>query len=92
MREEKIFFNETYLIQFVCFQEDSQETESKGTRWTDEKHSLYLKSMEASFVDQLYNSLDLLGWSPNKECSAGRKVSTQKHSGKGTPTPSGQVG
>ncbi|KAL1198690.1 Cold-regulated protein 27 [Cardamine amara subsp. amara] len=34
------------------------------TEWTDEKHSLYLKSMEASFVDQLYNSLGALG---NKE-------------------------
>lgn len=91
MRKEKNFCNETYLIQFVCFQ-DSQETESKATRWTDEKHSLYLKSMEASFVDQLYNSLDMLGWSPDKECSADRKVSSQKHNGKGTPTPSGQVG
>lgn len=29
--------------------------------WTNEKHSLYLKSMEASFVEQLYNSLDMLG-------------------------------
>ncbi|GAB4852151.1 hypothetical protein Ancab_016341 [Ancistrocladus abbreviatus] len=31
-----------------------------SAEWTDEKHSLYLKSMEASFVDQLYNSMDLL--------------------------------
>ncbi|XP_048637453.1 cold-regulated protein 27 isoform X4 [Brassica napus] len=35
--------------------------EDKPTEWTDEKHSLYLKSMEASFVDQLYNSLGALG-------------------------------
>ncbi|KAF8107766.1 hypothetical protein N665_0117s0036 [Sinapis alba] len=35
--------------------------EDTPTEWTDEKHSLYLKSMEASFVDQLYNSLGLLG-------------------------------
>ncbi|CAH8346899.1 unnamed protein product [Eruca vesicaria subsp. sativa] len=34
------------------------------TEWTDEKHSLYLKSMEASFVDQLYNSLGSIS---NKE-------------------------
>lgn len=27
------------------------------TEWTDEKHSLYLKSMEASFVHQFYSSL-----------------------------------
>lgn len=46
--------------------------------------------MEASFVDQLYNSLDMLGWSPNEECSSDRKLSSQKHNGKGTPTPSGQ--
>jgi hypothetical protein len=26
-----------------------------ATEWTDEKHSLYLKSMEASFVSQLYS-------------------------------------
>ncbi|RZC48435.1 hypothetical protein C5167_016860 [Papaver somniferum] len=35
------------------------------TEWTDEKHRLYLSSMEASFVKQLYNlgsrSTDLLG-------------------------------
>ncbi|KAI7731089.1 hypothetical protein M8C21_001268, partial [Ambrosia artemisiifolia] len=34
--------------------------ETDLTKWTDEKHSLYLRSMEASFVDQLYNSLDKL--------------------------------
>jgi hypothetical protein len=30
--------------------------ESLSSDWTDEKHSLYLKSMEASFVDQLYDN------------------------------------
>ncbi|OAY66679.1 uncharacterized protein LOC109721207 [Ananas comosus] len=39
--------------------------------WTDEKHTLYLNSMEASFVDQLYNneyhSMDLLGRSPRPQ-------------------------
>ncbi|XP_054817973.1 cold-regulated protein 27-like isoform X2 [Prosopis cineraria] len=34
--------------------------------WTDEKHSKYLKSMEASFVNQLYNSKQVLGWRPPK--------------------------
>ncbi|MED6107107.1 hypothetical protein PIB30_010828 [Stylosanthes scabra] len=28
----------------------------KRTEWTDEKHSMYLKSIEASFVNQLYDS------------------------------------
>lgn len=27
-----------------------------ATKWTDEKHRLYLDSMEASFVKQLYNN------------------------------------
>ncbi|XP_044512225.1 cold-regulated protein 27-like isoform X2 [Mangifera indica] len=47
-------------------QEDSPEAESMSTEWTDEKHSLYLKSMEASFVNQLYNSTDYLGWGSYK--------------------------
>ncbi|KAL5714159.1 hypothetical protein ACHQM5_016158 [Ranunculus cassubicifolius] len=34
--------------------------ESTSTKWTNEKHSLYLNSMEAMFVSQLYDSL---GWS-----------------------------
>ncbi|XP_013633799.1 PREDICTED: uncharacterized protein LOC106339517 isoform X3 [Brassica oleracea var. oleracea] len=41
--------------------------EDTPTEWTDEKHSLYLKSMEASFVDQLYNSLGALGSKNNKD-------------------------
>ncbi|XP_050364900.1 cold-regulated protein 27 isoform X2 [Argentina anserina] len=36
-------------------------TETMSTEWTDEKHSMYLKSMEASFVNQLYNSMDSRG-------------------------------
>ncbi|KAJ0252539.1 hypothetical protein HA466_0117240 [Hirschfeldia incana] len=42
--------------------------------WTDEKHSLYLKSMEASFVDQLYTSL---GSSLSKE-NVGDKPSEEQ--------------
>uniref|UniRef100_A0A2P2K4N2 Uncharacterized protein LOC105129510 isoform X4 n=1 Tax=Rhizophora mucronata TaxID=61149 RepID=A0A2P2K4N2_RHIMU len=48
---------------------DSPVTKWMSTEWTDEKHRLYLKSMEASFVDQLYNSMDLLGWNSQKEIS-----------------------
>ncbi|XP_027333427.1 uncharacterized protein LOC113848217 [Abrus precatorius] len=34
-----------------------RETESTTTaEWTDEKHSMYIKSIEASFVNQLYDS------------------------------------
>jgi hypothetical protein len=62
--------------------------ESMSSEWTDEKHKLYLKSMEASFVNQLYNSIDLLGWRSQK----GRPVPNL--SGEvncSTCRPSGQV-
>lgn len=59
------------------------------TDWTDEKHSLYLKSMEALFVDQLYNSLDLHGSRSQKDCSSDHKSSKQMHVS--TRIPSGQV-
>ncbi|XP_010494250.1 PREDICTED: uncharacterized protein LOC104771429 isoform X2 [Camelina sativa] len=39
--------------------------EYMDTEWTNEKHSLYLKSMETSFVDQLYSSLGALGKKDN---------------------------
>jgi len=48
-------------------EETTSSVYSAGKEWTDEKHSLYLKSMEASFVDQLYNSLGALGSNSNKE-------------------------
>lgn len=57
------------------------------TDWTDEKHSLYLKSMETLFVDQLYNSLDLHGSRSQKDCSD-HKSSKQMHVS--TRVPSGQ--
>lgn len=34
--------------------------ESLLTEWTDKKHNLYLNSIEASFVKQLYNPDNLL--------------------------------
>lgn len=34
------------------------EKEPMPIEWTDEKHSLYLKSIENSFVQQLYRSMD----------------------------------
>ncbi|XP_011017197.1 PREDICTED: uncharacterized protein LOC105120623 [Populus euphratica] len=47
-------------------QQDSPMIESMSSEWTDEKHNLYLKSMEASFVNQLNNSIGLLGWRSRK--------------------------
>lgn len=64
---------------------DSPMTYSMTTEWTDEKHSQYLKSMEASFVNQLYNSLDLLGSRLQKENLSDPKLSSQN-----TRTLSGQ--
>ncbi|KAK4337876.1 hypothetical protein RND71_042363 [Anisodus tanguticus] len=69
--------NAMQLPQKVIFQE------SNNTQWTDEKHSLYLKYMETSFVNQLYGSLELCG---RHKCSSEPKSSQQKHA-----TPSGQV-
>ncbi|KAK0576938.1 hypothetical protein LWI29_025558 [Acer saccharum] len=64
---------------------DPPVAESVSTEWTDEKHRMYLKSMEASFVDQLYNSLDSLGWRSPKKKSSDITSSRQIHR-----TPSGQ--
>ncbi|CAM8943313.1 unnamed protein product [Rhodiola kirilowii] len=43
------------------------------TVWTDEKHSSYLKSIEASFVDQLYNSMGFPGFEPPRKVSVEAK-------------------
>lgn len=45
-----------------------REVDYMCMEWNDEKHNLYLNSMEASFISQLYSSgycsKDLLGWLP----------------------------
>lgn len=56
---------------------ESQATESSPREWTNEKHSLYLKSMEASFVNQLYKSMDLFG-STLENCQSKPKSSKHK--------------
>ncbi|KAG6747717.1 hypothetical protein POTOM_047607 [Populus tomentosa] len=68
-------------------QQDSPVIASMASEWTDEKHNLYLKSMEASFVNQLHNSMDLLGRRSLKEGSVpnlSREVNCR------TCTPSGE--
>ncbi|PON82062.1 cold regulated protein [Trema orientale] len=40
--------------------------QGKVTEWTDEKHRMYLDSLEASFVDEFYNSMHLGGWGMKK--------------------------
>ncbi|KAF5806444.1 hypothetical protein HanXRQr2_Chr05g0221571 [Helianthus annuus] len=57
----------------ILEQEESSFMESPkrgSSEWTDEKHSLYLKSMEDSFVNQLYNSLDTRNGTIENECSS----------------------
>ncbi|XP_022844048.1 uncharacterized protein LOC111367422 isoform X1 [Olea europaea var. sylvestris] len=66
---------------------ESQAAESRPIEWTNEKHSLYIKSMEASFVDQLYKSLDLFG-SALENFQA--KPKSSKHKVKSTDVRSGQ--
>lgn len=80
-----------YLLIFgALYKLLSQESpKKKSSEWTDEKHSLYLKSMEASFVDQLYNSLDMRSWQIQNECSSDTMSSRRHHAS--TPCPSGQV-
>lgn len=63
----------------VVIYQDSPARDSIPTEWTDEKHSLYLKSMEASFVNELYSSFDLLGWRSQREHSSDAKLSGKKH-------------
>ncbi|XP_051124224.1 cold-regulated protein 27-like [Andrographis paniculata] len=45
--------------------------ESKPGKWTDEKHCMFLKSMESMFVNQLYKSIDTFGWHSGKHCLSG---------------------
>ncbi|XP_076959276.1 cold-regulated protein 27-like [Bidens hawaiensis] len=61
-----------------------ESPKQESSEWTDEKHSLYLKSMEASFVDKLYNSLDMQCWQTQNECSSDSLSSKKIHA------PSGQ--
>ncbi|KAI7732266.1 hypothetical protein M8C21_024451 [Ambrosia artemisiifolia] len=70
-------------------QEEISFTESpkgESSEWTDEKHSLYLKSMEASFVDKLYNSMDMQCWQTQNECSSDSMSSRKIHANTGSPS------
>ncbi|KAI3717679.1 hypothetical protein L1987_69446 [Smallanthus sonchifolius] len=68
--------NDVGLIGFVE-QEESPKRES-SSEWTDEKHSLYLNSMEASFVNNLYNSLDMQCWQNQSEECPSESTSSRK--------------
>ncbi|KAM0973511.1 hypothetical protein ACFX2J_016678 [Malus domestica] len=68
----------------------ASRTETMSTEWTDEKHSMYLKSMEASFVNQLYNSMDSRGQNSQKGNSSHPKLSRQKQPQFNSRAPSGR--
>ncbi|KAL0323065.1 UNVERIFIED_CONTAM: Cold-regulated protein 27 [Sesamum angustifolium] len=65
-----------------------QAPAAETEEWADEKHSLYLKSMEATFVNQLYKSLDLFGRQSEKNGISGSKSSKPKQTS--IRAPSGQ--
>ncbi|WVY91725.1 hypothetical protein V8G54_037239 [Vigna mungo] len=45
------------ILDLICKYQGIREIESTmAAEWTDEKHSMYIKSIEASFVNQLYDS------------------------------------
>lgn len=62
---------------------DLSEKEPMSSDWTDEKHSMFLKSMEASFVDQLYSSMDSSGWLTRNKHNSGMR--SFKHTKSHTP-------
>lgn len=68
---------------------DSQARESEPTEWTDEKHSLFLKSMESTFVNQLYKSIDLFSLHTRNSGPSESRTSTYKKTG--NRAVSGQV-
>ncbi|KAF3435406.1 hypothetical protein FNV43_RR22495 [Rhamnella rubrinervis] len=57
----------------------------QSAEWTDEKHSLYLDSLEASFVNELYHSMHL-------GCSSSRKSSWGTYSSQELPDKTNNYG
>ncbi|XP_022976397.1 uncharacterized protein LOC111476815 isoform X1 [Cucurbita maxima] len=55
-------------------------TDSVPSDWTDEKHHLFLESMETSFVSQMFDSVHSVGSCPRKENSSHTKLHGQSQS------------
>lgn len=72
--------NDVLRSDFVEQEESSimESQKKESSEWTNEKHSLYLKSIEASFVDQLYNSLGMQNGQTRKTSSS-NAISSWKH-------------
>ncbi|KAL8513911.1 hypothetical protein ACS0TY_013147 [Phlomoides rotata] len=64
------------------------ETAPSPQKWTDEQHCLFLKSMESTFVNQLYKSIDMSCWHSHKSNQSETKSFKQKQTS--TRAPSGQ--
>lgn len=55
-----------------------EEIEVIAPEWTDEKHCLFLKSMESTFVNQLYRSIEMFGLQSHKSSASRSKSLKQK--------------
>ncbi|XP_057533817.1 cold-regulated protein 27-like [Amaranthus tricolor] len=55
------------------------EKEYMSTEWTDEKHSLFLKSIETSFVHQLYRSINSSGLHSQSQSKLSSHMRSSKH-------------
>ncbi|EPS58394.1 hypothetical protein M569_16420 [Genlisea aurea] len=53
----KISLVPSFLPSFPCDLKDLKS--SSGVEWTDEKHYLFLKSMESAFLNHLYRSIQM---------------------------------
>lgn len=82
--------NDALLSRFEEQEESSimESQKKESSEWTNEKHSLYLKSIEASFVDQLYNSLEMQSCQTQKTSSSNAITSWKNLTN--TRIPSGQ--
>ncbi|KAL6270419.1 hypothetical protein ACE6H2_027330 [Prunus campanulata] len=52
----------------------SHATLGASTEWTNEKHNLYLDSLETSFVNELYHSIRLRDWHQQKNARGTRSL------------------
>ncbi|XP_028798595.1 uncharacterized protein LOC114754033 isoform X1 [Neltuma alba] len=52
----------------------------QSTKWTDHQHRLYLNSLEASFVNELQQSIQLFGWSLRNNSKEALKSKTLQNS------------
>ncbi|XP_047965376.1 cold-regulated protein 27-like isoform X2 [Salvia hispanica] len=54
------------------------EREVMAPEWTDEKHCLFLKSMESTFINQLYKSIEMFGLQSHTSSASRSKPLKQK--------------